>query len=505
VKSIIHFFAVIAICCILFSIRSASAQAQTSVPTPASILTPAAVEIGSRRELFVDSLLIDVLRGARIQLEQPRDEGVMLRFDKAWEGPLSGYTTVVRDKTRFRLYYRAAGGAESKDKLQATCYAESIDGIVWVKPDFDFFVKKRADGGVPRNNVIIAGEPTSSANFTPLLDARPNVPAKERFKALAGEDVSALFAWVSPDGIKWSKLRTEPVMTDGAFDSQNVSFWSEAEQQYVCYLRMSTGVGKTLVRRVGRATSKDFLTWSKPVMMDYDSYPSAPTEEIYINQTQPYFRAPHLYVALGARFMADKQALLVEQLAGTRVIPDYADDCSEPVLLTTRAGSQTYQRTCMEAVVPPTLDAKTWTSRVNFPACGVIQTSPTEMSFYLHRNFAQPDNCLHRFSLRLDGFTSVTAPHSGGELITKPLTFTGTKLVLNMATSAAGGISIELQDADGKPLPDYTLALSKPSIGNSLNHEVVWRSGKTLAALAGKAIRLRFVMRDAKIFSMQFQ
>ncbi len=50
----------------------------------------------------------------------------------------------------------------------------------------------------------------------------------------------------------------------------------------------------------------------------------------------------------------------------------------------------------------------------------------------------------------------------------KPLDFRRTRLLLNFATSAAGGIRVEVQDADGQPIPGYTLAENVESIGNEI-------------------------------------
>ena len=52
--------------------------------------------LGSRRELFVDRLLIDRLTNAHLHLHEPRDEGPVLRFDNSWEGPHAGYVTILK-------------------------------------------------------------------------------------------------------------------------------------------------------------------------------------------------------------------------------------------------------------------------------------------------------------------------------------------------------------------------------------------------------------------------
>ena len=39
------------------------------------------LDIGSRRELFVDNYLIDKLDGASLALNRPKDEGAVMRFE----------------------------------------------------------------------------------------------------------------------------------------------------------------------------------------------------------------------------------------------------------------------------------------------------------------------------------------------------------------------------------------------------------------------------------------
>ncbi len=70
------------------------------------------LDIGSRRELFIDNLLIDRLDGASLKLQTPRPGGVAVRFGAAEgdvDSPRSGYTTVLKDGDTYRLYYRGRG------------------------------------------------------------------------------------------------------------------------------------------------------------------------------------------------------------------------------------------------------------------------------------------------------------------------------------------------------------------------------------------------------------
>ncbi|MFA6564669.1 MAG: hypothetical protein WCV00_22375 [Verrucomicrobiia bacterium] len=469
----------------------------------------APLDIGSRRELFVDRYLIERFDNVRLKLHEPRDEGEVLRFNQPWEGIYCGYSTVIKDGERFRLYYRGKQELKGDGVDEVTCYAESHDGIHWTRPN----LRLHLAGSTKENNIILT-EPRVTHNFSPFLDTRPGVPAKERFKALGGTTYKnpggGLIAFVSGDGIHWEKLRTKPVITKGAFDSQNVAFWSEAEQCYAAYFRAFTkGVSTATewrldgLRGVSRSTSKDFLNWTEPQPMQFDP---PQTEHIYINQTHPYFRAPRLYIATAARFMQGRRGITDEDAARLQVDPRYfkaAKDVSDSVLLTSRDG-RTYQQTFREALIRPSLRLNEWVSRCGYPALNVVQTGHAEMSLYVNQDAAQPTAHLRRYSLRLDGFASVNASFEGGEFVTKPLRFAGRQLMLNCATSAAGSIRVEIQDADGKPIPGFSAADCIEILGNRLEWPVRWKNGDDLGALAGQPVRLRFVMKDADVYALRF-
>lgn len=109
-----------------------------------------------------------------------------------------------------------------------------------------------------------------------------------------------------------------------------------------------------------------------------------------------------------------------------------------------------------------------------------------------------------RFLLRTDGFASVSAPWSGGEMFTKLLTFSGNTLSLNYSTSAAGSIRVEIQDPAGRPLPGFSVDDCPEIIGDEIDRTVRWKRGSDVGELAGTPVRLRFVLRDADLFSLKF-
>jgi hypothetical protein len=458
------------------------------------------LSIGSRRELFVDHHLIDRFEGAQLELHAPQSAGVAIRFDKPWEGIYCAYATVIRDGPKYRLYYRGhPGGGADGSEIETTCCAESDDGISWTKPNLRLFEVM----GTRDNNVILAHDPPFAHNFSPFIDTRPGVPAAEKYKALAGLNKSGLVAFVSADGVRWKKLRDEAVFrekVDWVFDSQNVAFWSEVERCYVLYYR------RTLqrIRGVARTTSKDFITWSEPVQMTFDRHPPTVHEQLYTNQTSPYFRAPHIYLATAARFMEGRQALSPEE--SKQFTGDEAwrkQDVSDVVLMSTRGGSE-YQRTFPEAMVRPGIGTLNWTSRTNYPALGIVPTGENEVSLYVQRRYGDTGHLLERMTLRTDGFASVHAPYAGGEMVTRPFTFKGRQLEINYSTGAAGFVRVEVQADSGRPIAGLALDDCQEIIGDELAHIVRWSGDEDLGRLAGKPIRLRFVMKDADLYSIKF-
>lgn len=455
------------------------------------------VNIGSRRELFVDNLLIGSLDNVRQALATPVHVETVFAFDQPWEGRYCGYVTVFQDDGRYRMYYRGlpeAGHDGSDDEV--TCYAESVDGLRWTRPELDLFAVRDH----PVNNVVLAGNAPYSHNFSPFLNTRPGAPAEERYLALAGTSNTGLTSFASPDGLHWRKMN-EGIIREGAFDSQNVAFWSETEGCYVCYFRTWSEGDFGGYRWISRCTSPDFVSWSAPQVMDAGG---TPPEHMYTNQTVPYYRAPHIYISLAARFMPGRRVVSEKDARKLGIEGDYFKDCSDNVLMTSRGGNA-YARTFMEGFVRPEIGLENWTSRTNYPARGIVPTGDTEMSFYIQHNYGQPTARLDRYTLRPDGFISIRAGYDGGIFTSKPVLFKGSSLYLNFSTSAAGSIRVALLNPDGSTIAGYNLETCEEIIGNMLDLPVQWNGNADISALADTPVCLQFQMKDADLFAIQFR
>lgn len=459
----------------MFHRRLALAFSALLLATPLAHATDP-VDIGTQRELFVDDYLIGQFSGeARQVLQKPVPQEVVLVTDKPWEGNTCAYYTIFQDGERYRMYYRGSHYDEQTRKAahaEVVCYAESRDGIRWTKPELGLC----EFAGSTANNIVWNGP--GGHNFTPFKDANPDCPPEARYKALAGGR-GGLLAFQSADGLNWSLIRNEPVITKGAFDSQNLAFWDPHTRLYREFHRQFRGE-----RDIMTGTSSDFLTWTDPVFLEY---PGAPKEHLYTNAILSYERAPQLLVGFPTRFYPDR---------GQQV---------EPVFMTSRDG-RTFHR-WPDAVIPVTAPENRDGNRSNYMTWGLVQLPGSDREYSVYATeayYTGPDSRVRRFTYRVDGFVSVHAPADGGQLVTKPLRFAGTKLTINAATAAGGRIRVEIQDAAGQPIDGLSLEDCHEFCGDAIEHTVSWTGGTKLDTLVSKSIRLRFELQDADLYSMQF-
>jgi len=217
--------------------------------------------------------------------------------------------------------------------------------------------------------------------------------------------------------------------------------------------------------------------------------PNLPGEHLYTSLTHPYYRAPHIYIALPTRYIAGR--------VGTEKT-DAMLGSTDILFMTTRGGTETYDRMFTEAFIRPGLDPERWESRGNYAAQNVLPANDKEMSIY-HGNSG------HRYTLRTDGFVSVHAGEEVGEFVTKPLIYKGEKLIINCSTSAAGSIQVEIRDDKGNAVPGFTLDDCHLIVGDKIEYLVNWNDKASLGILSGKPVRLRFVMKEADLYSLRFK
>ncbi|MDZ4403246.1 kelch repeat-containing protein [Prosthecobacter sp.] len=449
-------------------------------PKPLPVAKP--FNIASRWELFVDEYLVAEKSGVALKLHEPVKREVVLTTDQPWEGPTCGYFSAIQDGEKVRLYYRGSAGGSDHSADQVTCVVESNDGIHFTRPKLGLIEA----GGTKDNNVIWRG--VESHNFAAFLDTNPKAKPGERYKGLGGvkepgknwmtgETPGGLYAFASPDGLRWHKISPQMVMTKGAFDSQNVAFWDAPRKRYASYTRIFTNK----IRDIQSSHSADFLTWSDATLNRYAA--DVQPEHFYTSATVPCPGAPHLLLSFPKRYVVTRQKITEHKFKGV----------SDAVFMSSRDGVN-WSRAFREAWVRPGPDPKNWTDRNQMTAAGIIETAPNEWSLYVSEHYRSADHRMRRVTVRKQGFASMHANAKGGEFTTRPLTFTGSQLILNYATSAAGSVQIEALDESGK-----VLATMAELYGDELEAKAL-----DVSALKGKAIRLRVKLKDADLYAMRF-
>ncbi|MEO2013564.1 MAG: hypothetical protein ABGZ53_04260 [Fuerstiella sp.] len=442
------------------------------VMTVSVAISAETIELGNRLELFVDDHLIDVTEGdVSRQLIRPEPQEVVFETGKPWEGNTSGYYTVFQDGDKYRMIYR---GWRHDEKMKAvhkevTCYAESKDGIHWTKPNLRLFDWN----GSKENNIVWLGPGTH--NFTAFRDANPAAPAESQYKAFGGigDFGGGLVPFASPDCVHWTQVSKKPVITHGAFDSQNLAFWDTDRGEYRAYWRYF-GDG---VRAIRTATSQDFIHWENEADLAYPE--GTPNEHLYTNAIQKYFRAPHLFIGFPTRYEPKSQQV-------------------EPILMTSRDGV-TFQR-YVDAVIPRTAPKDRNHNRSNYMVWGMFQLpgKPNQISVYGTENYYESTpGRVRRFVYRVDGFVALRGGADGGQVTTKPLQYKGQQLLLNYVVKAGGELTVEVLNDAGD-----VIGKSKTLNGDAVDGPVVW---ERKPALGQGTVQLRFTIRNADVYSLRFK
>ncbi len=451
------------------------------------------IRIGSRWELLVDGVLIDRLSGVRFDLKHPeRREAFVL--EAPWETGSAFPYAVLADGDVVRLYYRATiSGVHKLDRVTLAALAESHDGgRTFCRPELGLTEFR----GSRANNLL----PTDTPGVPPpFIDTNPDCRAAERYKGLQSH-AGQLYALASSDGITWRRMTDRPLEYPGAFDTVNTAFWDSIQECYRSYTRVwvnrETAAGMSRVRCIQSALSEDFVHWTAPVENVYAD--GEPDVQLYTNATLPCPGAEHLYLSFPNRYVQQRWIR-----HGDTPAPS-TPGCNDGLFMASRDG--VHWTRYLDAWVRPGLDPQNWGQRCNYPVWGIVPTSDTEWSLYITEHYMLPDapGRIRRLAVRPRGFVSLHAEYCGGEFVTKPLVFEGRCLRLNYATSAAGSIRVEIQDADGRALEGFGLEDMNPLFGDDLDAGVTWKGGGDLEALRGRPVRLRFVMHDADLFALRF-
>ena len=523
--------------------------------------------IGPFDESGRDSYLVESMNNVEITMNPCNVTGERLVVqDKPREGTglLDMRQFVLKDDDTFRMYYNALPhhfvSKDPKDPRKniwgrpynrILCYAESKDGIHWTKPnlglcqwngsrennillpddDFEYvfsemdgpcvFIDPQAKNPDEKYKMFIKispvrGQPEKSNDGPILVQVTKQLP-------------KAQYAFASPDGIHWRLMSSKKVNAGPHNDTAYSVFWDDRIKKYVQYSRAKPidraqiafykkhfdGIeGRKTVLKIGRAVSDNFLNWSKEdIVLEPDSLDRARSPQgltrmdFYGGNISCYREAENVYIGLPNAYYHWKFDLTRKWWSGKFIQEPSTMDVQ---LVLSRDGVHWHRTPKRKPFIRLGRDGTFW-SKTIWPDGNAIRVGD-ELWFYFagldvhHKNQSQKEShgARGRAVLRLDGFISADASYIGGELLTKPLLFSGNRLQLNVDTSAGGIVNVEIQDSAGNPIEGFSENDADEINGNSVRMQVSWNGESDVSALTGQTVRLRFIMRDTKLYAFQF-
>jgi hypothetical protein len=505
---------------------------------------PAAVaseplSIGKHRQLLLDDRFVQQARGVEFVVHPPGKTGDIIAASEVDRG-LAG-VSVLYDAGVYHMWYGCGSWL---------AYARSSDGINWVKPNLNLLTGDSATNNPPPNAVVARGDDDKKHRVGGgMVFLDPKAPDTERFRLVTNSEDSDnnwLQVFSSPDGIIWKHTYTNVLtfQTNAKpfhLDSQNVIFWDERIQQYTAYFRKNVRYagpdGRTAgrTRTVARAESRNLAHFGTveeaPVVLEADPQlvlaSKLPGKErlslldTYTSGTIKYPWAENAYLMFPTEYyhydahLAEfrdevpvNAGVLDTRFATSRDGVKWKRYDHRPFVALGMKGEFDSKRIYMGYGIVPAKNQR----EIYMYYLGTSETHGWNRDDRNNRLLTaagltpiEPARAISRVVLRRDGFVSVYAPHTGGEFTTPLLRFAGEQLLLNVDTSSSGELRVEILDVQGKPIPNFSLNdCDLVHTANEINRVVKWKGSTSVKDLAGKPVRLRFVMRDVDLYAFQF-
>ena len=318
--------------------------------------------------------------------------------------------------------------------------------------------------------------------------------------------------WVAagPDGRHFQLLGKKPAYRNS--DTGNIAFWDDRINRYVHFVR-NWFPDQAGMRKVGRVESDDVTDFGgiptqglKPgeqetTVFGHDDDDPADMD-FYTNACIKYPFAEDAYFIFPSAYFHYPDPPVGER----------SNDGPLDIRLAVSRNGVDWNRVSRKPFVPLGVQGS-FDDSVMYMVTGLLRKGAELLMYYHSFDFThgahvvnkdKQKGVISRVVLRLDGFVSADADYGGGRLVTPPITFSGSRLQLNVETSVAGRAQVEIRDADEAPIPGFTLQECDPIQLNWIDKTVTWNGSSDLSALADRPIRLHIAMRDAKLYAFQF-
>ena len=467
------------------------------------------INISSRLEPLWDDYLIDTEQTTAKRVLRRPEARELVTFDRPWMKGNSPYMCLMQDGGVIRLYTMHHAGI---------AVSESADGIHWSQPELGLteFGGSKANSLVRFDYSATGYQPCGFDGFRAFVDENPACREDERIKAVANMH-EKLQLFVSADGYTFRHkgvLPVNPVCENSPFDSVNTLFFDTVTGKYKAFVRdYYTYHDGECIRAISCGESAVLQPeggWERSSFLRYDN---DERWAMYINSIMPYYRAPHVYIGFPTRYVIHKSwdpafdELCGREARRKRAGADGSNrlgvSVSDTQFMVSRDGFDWIRYP--DAFVRPGPEHPTnWIYGSSYFPNGIAQTPPfhpgcdDELSFWCMENrfFEEKPPQMTHYTIRLDGFVSRSSEYPSSRLVTKPFIFEGSRLYVNISTSAWGSVVFRLRDCGGNTVG------SAPMFGDSVNKRVVFPGD--ISGFAGRPVTLECEMRDADLYTIRF-
>ena len=522
------------------------------------------VDVGLDKQLLVDDLVIDSKTNVTRQLGQVTkvNDGKPLLFtrklrDGRWAPidvwPL--FASVYYDSARqkFRMWHRVSFNDRSRraDEEVTTeeigvgvdyyrAYSESDDGLHFRLVSLLQGLKTRGD----TNLVVTIDE----------HEADPEYRYKIGYDGAANNLPNGACLAYSADGIQWTPYNDGKPVTYRASDFTNQIYWDEKIQAYRLLTRTDFGwgggpfadrvdvsiEGHRLEVRGARSminpdVKRDPTNWTleKHWLLDGQekwTKDRPPLEQLLENpdylkrareqaiRRQDYVMTHWIYEGVYFGLMSVLEwPTDVSEGTETDYFTRHERSVENFYIATSRDGIgwDMHWVYAGQPLVPRGPNGA-WDKDMVFPTSQVITHEDKHWIYYGGTNerhgvaekniWFERDGRLGLAWLRLDGFVGLRADDEEGSITTKPFQLQGKNLELNVDARDHGRVRVELLDAAGQPIDGFSGNHAEWTDGvDELRFRPRWRGHTDLAPFAGKTVRLKIHLKNARLYAFQIR
>ncbi len=487
--------------------------------------------------------------------------------ERPWEKSIQ-WVSVYREPNggKFQMWYQAYSGKGAEDKRfkSVVAYAESLDGVQWVKPKLKLFPYHTRGFDVAETNIVLIGAADGYGDrYANSVVVNPEEldPAKKYKMAYydwnegeGADGYPGLCVAFSADGIHWNKHpNTLTKTTFGAkalqppFEDENPYFhiksengrewrqwrylftlsdavdvlWDPLIQRYVIYGKMwiaGPDGGLNWKHGMGRSESVDFLHWTQPELLAYPNEKDPANLEFH---TSPVFLHQGIYFSLNQLYTREDATIDIELMTsrdGRRWDRTFA---RQPMLV--RGGKKYFDASFLLTNGNPIhVGDEMWfyyggnRGIVRFPNADEPDMPKRATEFSSGVGLAKikrdrfvgiaPDPRASQRNWNPNDSTNPQEPkaNSIGQVTLKARDFATVKSISINANASKGNVRVEVLNEDGYRIRGFSKDDVIPLTSDVIKAEVHWRE-KKISDLAPGKYMLRIHLQDAELFAITFE